>query len=166
MMRPFKRSRLAIGVALVIAMAASTLAIGSIGGAGGAGLGARVRRRAPSRVASMGIAAQFVPGVPNGVQARIKEFNDNNEIKGVKIDWKEFADDKEDVSLALSEARRLVTQVAVFAIVGDVSTQNPAIPQAAEGAVLRLGVRRHVLQHGTSRTRALRLRLQRLPRSE
>ena len=42
----------------------------------------------------------------SGSEARIKEFNDNNEIKGVKIEWKEFADDKEDVSLALSEARR------------------------------------------------------------
>ena len=76
-------------------------------------------------VATLGQKARFT-NTPLGVQARIKEFNDKNEIKGVKIDWKEFADDKEDVSLALSEARRLVTQVGVFAIVGDVSTQNPS----------------------------------------
>jgi branched-chain amino acid transport system substrate-binding protein len=75
-------------------------------------------------LASMGIAAQF-PGVPTGVQARIKRFNDNNEIKGVKLKYTENADDKQDPATSLSEARRLVTQEGVFAIVGDTSQSNP-----------------------------------------
>jgi ABC-type branched-subunit amino acid transport system substrate-binding protein len=123
-MRPFKRSRLAIGVAVVAALAASTLAIGSIGGAGAQG-SVRGFDGSTVTVASMGIAAQFVPGVPNGVQARIKRFNDDNEIKGVQIDWTEFADVGQDPATSLNEARRLVTQSRVFAIVGDTSQANP-----------------------------------------
>jgi ABC-type branched-subunit amino acid transport system substrate-binding protein len=123
-MRPFKRSRLAIGVAVVAALAASTLAIGSIGGAGAQG-SVRGFDGSTVTVASMGIAAQFVPGVPNGVQARIKRFNDDNEIKGVQIDWTEFADVAQDPATSLNEARRLVTQSRVFAIVGDTSQANP-----------------------------------------
>jgi branched-chain amino acid transport system substrate-binding protein len=73
---------------------------------------------------SIGIATQFSPGVPNGVNARIKRFNDDHEIKGVKLKWTEFADDKGDPATALSETRRLVTQTGVFAIVGDTSATN------------------------------------------
>ena len=118
----FKRSRLAIGVALVAALSASTLAIGSIGSAGAQ---ARGFDGSTITLASLGIAAQFTPGVPNGVQARIKAFNDSNEIKGIKLKWTEYADDKQDSATALSEARRLVTQTGVFAIVGDTSQANP-----------------------------------------
>ena len=75
-------------------------------------------------VAGFGIASQFA-NVPIGTQARIKRFNDSNELKGVKIKYAEFADDKQDPATALSEARRLVTQVGTFAIVGDVSGYNP-----------------------------------------
>src|SRR5581483_11395952 len=76
------------------------------------------------KVAGIGIQAQFGQD-PIGAKARIKRFNDTNEIKGVKIDYVEFADDKQDQATALSEARRLVTQDQVFAIVGDVSQFNP-----------------------------------------
>ncbi len=76
------------------------------------------------KVAGLGIAAQF-PNVPVGAKARIQRFNDDNEIPGVKIQYVEFADDKQDPATALSESRRLVTQDGVFAIVGDVSQSNP-----------------------------------------
>jgi ABC-type branched-subunit amino acid transport system substrate-binding protein len=76
------------------------------------------------RVASMGIKSQL-PGVEFGAQARIKRFNDTNEIAGVKIEYVEFVDDKLDPAVALSEARRLVTSEGVFALVGDVSANNP-----------------------------------------
>jgi len=76
------------------------------------------------KVAGIGIQAQFGQD-PIGAKARIKRFNDTNEIKGVKIDYVEFVDDKQDQATALSEARRLVTQDQVFAIVGDVSQFNP-----------------------------------------
>jgi ABC-type branched-subunit amino acid transport system substrate-binding protein len=123
MRTPFKRSRLAIGMTVVTALFASTLAVGSIGSAGAAGV--RGFDGSTITLASLGIASQFAPGVPNGVQARIKRFNDTNEVKGVKLKWSEFADDKQDPSTSLSEARRLVTQTGVFAIVGDVSQSNP-----------------------------------------
>ena len=46
-------------------------------------------------------------------------------VKGVKFQYTEFADDKEDPAVATSEARRLVEQVGVFAIVPDLSPVNP-----------------------------------------
>jgi ABC-type branched-subunit amino acid transport system substrate-binding protein len=64
-------------------------------------------------------------GGETGARARIKRFNDTNEIKGVQIKYTELADDKGDPATSLSEARRLVTQTGVFALVGDVSTVDP-----------------------------------------
>jgi ABC-type branched-subunit amino acid transport system substrate-binding protein len=75
-------------------------------------------------VAGLGIKAQFA-NAETGARARIQRFNDDNEIKGIKIKYAEFADDKQDNATALSEARRLVSQVGVFALVGDVSQFNP-----------------------------------------
>ena len=123
MKRPFKRSRLVVGVAVVAALAASTLA-GSVGSAGAA-RSVRGFDGTTITLASLGVTAQFTPGVPNGVQARIKAFNDDNEIKGVKLKWTEFADDGQADATALNEVRRLVTQTGVFALVGDTSANNP-----------------------------------------
>jgi ABC-type branched-subunit amino acid transport system substrate-binding protein len=55
----------------------------------------------------------------------VQQFNDTNEIKGVKIDFKEFADDGQSAATALSEVRRLVTEDGVFAIVPDDSLNTP-----------------------------------------
>jgi branched-chain amino acid transport system substrate-binding protein len=76
------------------------------------------------KVASIGIKGQL-PNVEVGAKARIKRFNDDNEIKGIKIDYTEFAEDHQDVATTLSETRRLVTETGVFALVGDVSATNP-----------------------------------------
>ena len=77
------------------------------------------------KIASIGIKSQL-PGVETGVKARIKRFNETNEVPGVQIEYTEYIDDKMDSAFALSEIRRLVTDVGVFAIVGDVSRNNPA----------------------------------------
>ena len=76
------------------------------------------------KVAGLGIKGQL-PGAEWGAKGRIKRFNDTNEIKGVKLEYVEFADDKLDPATALSEARRLVTDEKIFAIVGDLSAVNP-----------------------------------------
>jgi hypothetical protein len=75
-------------------------------------------------VAAFGIKQQL-PGADLGSQARIERFNKDNEIKGIQINYQGMADDNNDPATAVSEARRLVTQVGVFAIVGDVSIHNP-----------------------------------------
>jgi len=75
-------------------------------------------------VAGLGIKGQL-PGAEFGAEGRIKRFNDTNELPGVKINYAEFADDKLDPATALSESRRLVTEDKVFAIVGDISANNP-----------------------------------------
>ena len=59
-------------------------------------------------------------------QARFQAANENNEVKGWKFDYKEFADDNNDPNTALAEARRLVTQEGVLAIVPAVSVVTPS----------------------------------------
>ena len=114
-------------------------------------------------VAGIGIAAQFDPGASIGAQARFKRANDDKEVKGITIDYKEFADDQQDPAKSLTESRRLVTQVGVFAIVPDLSDTNA-------GAYLN---QQHVPYFGwafddtycspTPIDRAVRVRVQRLP---
>jgi len=77
------------------------------------------------KVASLGFAAQ-VGTSQIGAKARIQRFNDDKEIKGVKLDYLGFSDDQNDPATALSEARKLVTQDQVFALVGDTSSYNPS----------------------------------------
>jgi ABC-type branched-subunit amino acid transport system substrate-binding protein len=112
---PFRISAIAVSVAMVATM---FLAV--------APADAQVRGFDGSTitVAGMGVVTQL-PNTAVGAQARIKRFNDTNEIKGIKIKWADFADDKQDPATALSETRRLVTQVGVFALVGDISAYNP-----------------------------------------
>ena len=112
--------RRALGLFIVVALVAGVLVTGTAGAAPSV----RGFDGTTVKVASLGIAAQF-PGVPVGAQARIKRFNDTNEIKGIKIAYDGFADDKQDPATALSETRRLVAQDGIFAIVGDTSSDNP-----------------------------------------
>jgi ABC-type branched-subunit amino acid transport system substrate-binding protein len=76
------------------------------------------------KVASLGDQSQRGASAV-GTQARIARFNDTNELKGVKLQWVGFADDKHDPATALAEVRKLVTQDQIFALVGDVSDYNP-----------------------------------------
>jgi ABC-type branched-subunit amino acid transport system substrate-binding protein len=126
MSKQSSRLRRAVGAVAVAAVAAGALAVG-VGGMAGAGATGSVRGfdGTTIKLAGLGIKAQFA-NAATGAEARVKRFNDTNEIKGVKLDYTEFADDKQDPATALSEARRLVTQDQVFAIVGDVSQFNPA----------------------------------------
>jgi hypothetical protein len=117
-----KKSRIArVGVITVVAVLAGLIA-------------PSIARGAPSvrgysdgtiTLAGMGYAANFDPDGTIGATARFKVFNDDNEIKGTKIDYKEFADDNQDPAKSLTEGRRLVEQVGVFAIVPDLSDTNP-----------------------------------------
>ena len=76
------------------------------------------------KVAGIGGLAQFA-GAEIGAEARFKRANDTNELNGIKIQFVEMADDKQDPATGTSEIRRLVTQDQVFAIVPDLSTVNP-----------------------------------------
>jgi branched-chain amino acid transport system substrate-binding protein len=112
------RRVIAVGSALVLA--AVVVSAGSANGVGAV----RGFDGSTITVAGIGIKAQF-PGAPVGAKARIKRFNDTNEIPGIKINYADFADDNQDPATSLTEARRLVTQVGAFAIVGDESVTNP-----------------------------------------
>ena len=76
------------------------------------------------KVAGIGDAVGF-GDADLGTKARFQRANNTNELNGIKLDYLEFAADKQDPATATSEARRLVTQDQVFAIVPDLSAVNP-----------------------------------------
>ena len=116
--------RNAAWLAIATAVAVSTLSIVTVASSSAAPA-VRGFDGTTVKVAGFGIKSQL-PTSETGARARIQRFNDDNELPGVKIDYLEFADDKQDPATALTEGRRLVTQQQVFAIVGDVSQFNPA----------------------------------------
>jgi ABC-type branched-subunit amino acid transport system substrate-binding protein len=118
----FKASVRATAAVVTVVLVGAGLAVV---GATGAGASVRGFDGSTITVAGLGISQQL-PKTEVGAQARIKRFNDTNELKGIKIKWAEMANDNQDPATALSEARRLVTQVGVFALVGDISANNPA----------------------------------------
>jgi ABC-type branched-subunit amino acid transport system substrate-binding protein len=60
-----------------------------------------------------------------GAEARFAAFNKDNEIPGIKIDYVTTLNDNQDPAAALTDARQLVLQDNVFAIVPDLSDVNP-----------------------------------------
>ena len=78
------------------------------------------------KVAGLGLARTYANDAPVGAQARFQRANETKEVKGYTFEFAGFTDDNNDPSTALSEARRLVTQEGVVAIVPDVSTVLPA----------------------------------------
>ena len=118
--------RFAVRSVLLAVVVASLVAVTSVS----ASQAATKRQAVPGfdgstvTIAGYGIKQQL-PGAEIGAKARVQQFNDTNEIKGVKIDFKEFADDGQSAATALSEVRRLVTQEGVFAIVPDDSLNTP-----------------------------------------
>lgn len=76
-------------------------------------------------VAGLGYAQTF-GDAGTGAAARFQAANEDKDVKGYTFDYKELADDKNDPNTSLSEARRLVTQEGVLAIVPAVSVVTPA----------------------------------------
>jgi ABC-type branched-subunit amino acid transport system substrate-binding protein len=121
-----KLSRARTATALTVVVAVIVAVTGS------AGARSRVRQQsAPGfdgktiKVSGLGFAANFFDA-PIGAEARFKVANDTAELgKGVKIEFGEFADDKADYATSTNEARRLVEQEGVFAIVPMISATAP-----------------------------------------
>ncbi len=120
-----KRSRKKKGVGLlVVAMVAGLVGVALTPVTGQAAPRVRGIENGTIAVAGLGFAQSFGDaGI--GAAARFARANKNNEVKGYKFDYKEFADDKNDPATALSETRRLVTQSNIFALVPDVSLATP-----------------------------------------
>jgi ABC-type branched-subunit amino acid transport system substrate-binding protein len=116
------RTRSVVGAVLVVGLIAGTFVVTASNRGHAA---ARGFDGTTITVGGLGLASNFLPGASNGAQARIKAFNDNNEIKGIKIKYDGFADDAQSPATALSEVRRLVTQDSVFAIVPALSQYVP-----------------------------------------
>jgi len=76
------------------------------------------------KIGGMGIFSSFPDG-DVGARARFQRFNDDKEIKGIEIEYTEYLDEKLDPTLALSNARQLVEQDGVFAIIPSLSAVMP-----------------------------------------
>jgi ABC-type branched-subunit amino acid transport system substrate-binding protein len=111
--------RRAAVVAVVVALSAAVVAPGASGVRSVRGFDGTT-----IKVAGIGGAANF-GSTDIGTKARLKRANDTNEVKGIKFQYLEFADDKADPATATSEIRRLVTQEGIFAILPDLSAVNP-----------------------------------------
>lgn len=117
----YGQPRLAVGLLLVVALVGGVLFAGTAQAVKSA---ARGFDGTTVKIAGIGIGTNFGKA-DVGTQARVKRFNDDNEIKGVKISYVGFTDDKQEPATSLSEVRRLVTQEQVFALVPDLSSTNP-----------------------------------------
>jgi branched-chain amino acid transport system substrate-binding protein len=119
------RKKRGVGLVLVVMVAALVAALltPAVGGAAAPGA---VTIGKTIKVGSIGLAKTYANDVPVGVQARLDEANKSNEVKGYTFEYAGLADDNNDPNTALSEARRLVSQEGVVAIVGDVSIVPPA----------------------------------------
>ena len=76
------------------------------------------------KVSGLAYAANFTDSAV-GAQARFKRANDTNELGKVDIEFGELADDKADLATSVNEARRLVEQDQVFAIVPLITPNAP-----------------------------------------
>jgi ABC-type branched-subunit amino acid transport system substrate-binding protein len=112
--------RFVVPFVLVVALVGATLAVSA-----GSPAVAQVPGFDGTTIKVAGYGLTELPSVPVGAQARIKEFNDDNEIKGVKIQFVDYANDNSDPATALSEVRRLVAQEGVFALVPEISVATP-----------------------------------------
>jgi len=118
------RRKRGVGLVLVV-MVAGLVAALLTPATGGAAAPKAVAVGTTINVGGLGLAKTYANDAPVGAQARLERANKTNEVKGYTFAYKGFADDNNDPSTALSEARRLVSQEGVVAIVPDVSIVPP-----------------------------------------
>jgi len=118
------RKKRGVGLVLVVMVAGLVAALLTPATGGAAAPGA-VTIDKTINVGGIGLAKTYANDAPVGAQARFETANKNNEVKGYTFAYKGFADDGNDPNTALSEARRLVSQEGVVAIVPDVSIVPP-----------------------------------------
>src|SRR3954454_1531157 len=119
------RKRRSTGAVLVTAVVAGFVAALLVPAAGASAPRVATATGGTITIAGMGFGKNFADaGV--GAAARFQAANENKEVKGYTFDYKEFADDNNDPNTALSEARRLVTQEGILALVPAVSVVTPS----------------------------------------
>ncbi len=119
------RKKRGVGAVLVTAVVAGLVAALLVPAAGASAPRVATATGGTITIAGMGFAKNFADaGV--GAAARFQAANENKEVKGYTFDYKEFADDNNDPNTALSEARRLVTQEGILALVPAVSVVTPS----------------------------------------
>jgi branched-chain amino acid transport system substrate-binding protein len=118
------RRKRGVGLVLVVMVAGLVAALLTPATGGAAAPGA-VTIDKTINVGGLGLAKTYANDAPVGAEARFQRANQSNEVKGYTFAYKGFADDNNDPNTALSEARRLVSQEGVVAIVPDVSIVPP-----------------------------------------
>jgi ABC-type branched-subunit amino acid transport system substrate-binding protein len=119
------RARKKRGVGLVLVATVVGLIAALVAPAAGGSAPSAVTVSKTINVGGIGLAKTYSLDAPVGAQARLEAANKSNEVKGYTFQFKGLADDNNDPNTALSEARRLVSQEGVVAIVPDVSIVPP-----------------------------------------
>lgn len=108
-----RKSLFAVGISVMLAAGLATAGL-----AGPAGAGSDTRGVTDDSIKVGGLlSAQFFGDAEAGAQARFDRENDAGGVFGRKIDMIKAADDNFDPNTNIQEARRLVTQEEVFAVV-------------------------------------------------
>jgi ABC-type branched-subunit amino acid transport system substrate-binding protein len=82
-------------------------------------------------VAGFGVSSSF-GAAGTGAQAYFNQVNASGQLKGIKIKYLGFTDDGSSPTTALTAVRGLVTQQHIFAIVPDMSENNPVAYLASQ----------------------------------
>ena len=116
------RRKVRVGAGVLLAVLLSAAAVGVTTGQAGA-----ATRGFDGKTLTIGgiwSTANFA-GAQVGVEGYVKQINKTNYLHGIKLKFAGYVNDDNDPATALSGARQLVNQYKVFAIVPDLSAENP-----------------------------------------
>ncbi len=116
------RRKVRVGAGVLLAVLLSATAVGVT--TGQAGAATRGLNGKTLTIGGMWSTANF-SGAEVGAQGYVKQINKTNYLHGIKLKFAGYVNDGNDPATALSGARQLVNQYKVFAIVPDLSAENP-----------------------------------------
>jgi ABC-type branched-subunit amino acid transport system substrate-binding protein len=116
------RRKVRVGAGVLLAVLLSAAAVGVT--TGQAGAATRGLNGKTLTIGGIWSTANF-SGAQVGVEGYVKQINKTNYLHGIKLKFAGYVNDDNDPATALSGARQLVNQYKVFAIVPDLSAENP-----------------------------------------
>ena len=116
------RRKVRVGAGVLLAVLFSATAVGVTTGQAGAATGGFDGKTLT--IGGIWSTANFA-GAQVGVEGYVKQINKTNYLHGIKLKFAGYVNDDNDPATALSGARQLVNQYKVFAIVPDLSAENP-----------------------------------------
>ena len=122
MKRERMRRRIRVGAGLLVAVLLSAAAVAVT--TAPAGAATRGFDGKTITIGGMWSTSNF-SGAQVGAEAYINQINKTNYLHGIKLKFAGFVNDKHDPATAFCGVRQLVNQYKVFALVPDLSAENP-----------------------------------------